>query len=304
MVLTPREQEVLDKVNKVNIEAYEFYLKGRKTMHEQTRKSHARAIQLFEQATNVEPRYALAYAGMADCYSFLYQYWESTEANRQQAERASRRALELDPDLAEAHLSYGLAASLSKRFDDAEKEFEMALKLSPRLFEAYYYYARTCFIQGKYEDAMRLYEEASAVNPEDYQSKMLITSVYRALKRPDKVIESAREGLQRAERHLEFHPYDVRALYLGAGALAELGQRERGIEWANRVLALEPDDPGALFNIACFYSITGEIEKAMESLEKALQLGFAQKEWIERDTDLDPIRNHPKYESILNAMKS
>jgi len=241
---------------------------------------------------------------MADCYSFLYLYWGSTEINRQQAERASRRALELDPNLAEAHVSYGLAASLSKRFNDAEKEFEIALKLNPRLFEAHYYYARTCFIQGKYEDARRLYEEASSVKPEDYQSNFLLESVYRALKQQEKVIETLREGMRRAERHLELNPNDVRALYLGAGAFAQLGQRERGIEWVNRVLALEPDDAGALYNIACFYSLDGEIEKAIECLEKALTLGFAQKEWIERDTDLDPIRSHAKYQSILDAMKS
>lgn len=303
VVLTPHEQEVLEKVNRVNIEAYELYLKGRKSMHEQRRKSHARAIQLFEQATNVDPRYALAYAGIADCHSFLYQYWESTEANRLAAEGASRRALELDPGLAEAHLSSGLAASLSKRFDEAEREFETALKLNPRLFEAYYYYARACFIQGKYEEAMKLYEEAGTVNPEDYQSKLLSSSMYRALKRPEKMIEAVKEGLRRAERHLELHPDDLRALYLGAGALAELGQRERGIEWANRALALEPDDPGALYNIACFYSLAGEIEKGIDCLEKALRLGFAQKEWIDHDTDLDPIRNHPKYRSILDSMK-
>ena len=303
VVLTPQELGALEKATRVNIEAYEYYLKGRKLMHEQMRKSHARAIQMFEQATNVEPRYALAYAGMADCYSFLYQYWESTDANRAYAEKASSRALDLDPDLSEAHLSHGYAMSLSKRFADAEKEFEIALRLNPRLFEAYYYYARTCFLQGKFEQAAKLYEEASAINPEDYQAKFLLRSVYRALNQPEKVTETLREGLRRAERHLELHPDDLRALYLGAGALVGLGQRDRGFEWANRVLAIAPDDPGALYNIACLYSLAGDNEKAIETLEKSLASGFAQKEWIEHDTDLGPIRSHPRYNALLKSMK-
>ena len=82
------------------------------------------------------PSYARAYAGLADCLSLSYTYFDTRESNLREAEIASSRALELEPELAEAHVARGLAVSLSKRFDEAEKEFEQAMHLDPKLFDA------------------------------------------------------------------------------------------------------------------------------------------------------------------------
>ena len=303
VVLTPVEQVALAQEKRVDVRAYECYLKGRQAMHQQTRTSHAGAIRMYQEATAIEPGYALAYAGMADCHSFLFSYWESTPEHREFAENASRRALELDPGLAEAHVSSGLAATLSKRWAEAEREFETALRLNPQLFEARYFFARTTFLQGKFREAVVHYEAAAAINPDDYQALFLATSSYRSLGQLDKMKEAAREGLRRAERHLELNPRDVRALYLGAGALEMQGDVEKGLEWATRALALEPEDAGTYYNIACFYAIVGDPEKAIECLEKALHHGFAQKEWLVNDSDLDPLRANPRFQSLLNSMK-
>lgn len=303
LVLSPHEQTALEKDKHINVQAYEYALKARKAFHEQTRKSLANAIEMFQRATELDPGYALAFAGKADCYSFLYQYWQSTPENRREAEEASARALQLNPSLAEAHLSCGLAAMLSKQFDEAERRYTTALTLNPRLFEAHYYFARACFLQGKNEKAIEHFEAAAAINLEDYQAKLLVSSIYRAIGDTAKSNDSMHEGLRRAERYLELYPNDVRALYLGAGAFAQLGDRERGLEWANRALALEPEDPGAFYNIACFYALEGETEKAIDCLENALRHGFAQPEWIEHDTDLDSLRDHPRYQQLLKNMK-
>ena len=108
---------------------------------------------MYEQAIERDPNYALAYAGIADANSLLFQWVESSPEIAAKANEASIRAVELDSDSAEAHAARGMALSLNKQYDDAEREFETAIILNPELFEAYYLYARDCFAQGKKEIA-------------------------------------------------------------------------------------------------------------------------------------------------------
>ena len=102
--------------------------------------------------------------------------------------------------------------------------------------------------------------------------------------------------LQIIEKHWQLHPDDARALYLGAGGLTQMGERRRAPEWTRRALAIEPDDPGVLYNVACNYSLLGRPEKAI-----ANGLGF--KQWIEPDSDLDPIRSNPRFQALLKKLQ-
>ena len=303
VMLSEREKRALEKVPTTDVEAYDFYLRGRKFFYEFRRKSIGFALQMFTRATQTDPNYALAYAGVADCYSFLYMYWESTDENLLQAEEASGKALELDPDLAEAHVAHGLALSLSKRYEDAEKEFDTAIGLNSRLFEAHYFYARTCLVQGKLESAAQLFKTACAVRPEDYQAPLLLGGVYNGLGLKNKAELAYRQGLEIVKRLLELNPDDARALYLAAAALIRLGERDQGLEWARRALAIDPEDPAILYNVACNYSLSGEIEEAIDCLEKARRAGYASKEWVENDSDLDPLRGRPRFQALLAKMK-
>ncbi len=251
----------------------------------------------------LDPQYARAYAGVADCCSFLYMYHEATETNLREAETASRRAVELDADSAEAHASRGLALSLNKRFEEAAKEFETAIRLNPNLYEAYYFYARTRFAEGRMDEAARLFEQAGRVNPDDYQIPSLLSMVYRSLGRVDDMEATQRRALALIGKHLELHPDDARALYFGAGAACSLGERIRGLEWARRALEVDPNDTSILYNVACVYSLQGLVEESLECLEKAVERGFGQKEWIEHDSDLDALRPHPRYQALLSRVK-
>src|SRR5205823_3318540 len=114
VILTEKDKRVIEKAPTVNVKAYEHYLRGRQYFHQFRRKGYEFAKQMFASAIAVDPDYALAYAGIADCHSLLYMYWDTSAANLQQADAASRKALELDPDLAEAHVARGLAVSLKK----------------------------------------------------------------------------------------------------------------------------------------------------------------------------------------------
>jgi Flp pilus assembly protein TadD len=100
--------------------------------------------------------YALAYAGLADCFSFIYMYADSAVSVRLQAETNSRLALQMAPDLAQAHASRGLALSHSARQQEAEEAFNRAVELDPNLFDAYYFHGRHAFTKGDLESAAEL----------------------------------------------------------------------------------------------------------------------------------------------------
>ena len=303
VMLSPKEKQALEKVPATDVKAYDVYLRGRKFFNQFHHKSLEFALQMFNRAIQLDPSYALAYAGIADCHSLFYMYWESTEKNLRKAEEASRKALELDPDLAEAHVARGLAVSLIKRYNEAEKAFETALQLNPRLFEGHYFYARTCLQQGKLEKAARLFEQACEVRPEDYQAPLFMGQVHNGLGQREKAEVAHRRTLEIIERHLELNPDDVRAVYLGAGAHIRLGDRDQGLEWASRALRMDPEDPTTHYNVACSYSLAGEVEKALDCLEKSVTGGMGQKEWIENDSDLDPLRSHPRFQKLMAQLK-
>jgi TolB-like protein/Flp pilus assembly protein TadD/tRNA A-37 threonylcarbamoyl transferase component Bud32 len=302
VVLSDQEKRAIEKAPTDNVQAYDCYLRGRQFFHQFRRTSIAFARRMFERAIEIDPGYALAYAGVADCCSFLYMYWDGSKANLEGAEAASRKALELDPELAESHGSRGFAVSLSRQYDEARKEFETAIRLNPKQFEAHYLYARACFQEGKLEEAVRHYEDAARVRPEDYQVPILMAAPLKGLGREQEMLATLRRGLEVAQRHLELNPDDVRALYLGAGALMQLGERERGLEWNRRAQAMDSEDPAVLYNVACGFANAGEIEEALACIEKAIQNGFGHKEWLENDSDLDPLRAEPRFQAMLQRL--
>jgi serine/threonine protein kinase/Tfp pilus assembly protein PilF len=299
VVLSDDEKRAIEQVHSPNVEAYGFYLRGRQYFHQHRRKSHEYARQMFERAIELDPEYALAHAGVADCCSFLYQYFDASPGNLKRADAASSRALELAPGLAEAHASRGLAVSLSERFAEADVEFETAMKLDPKSFEAAYFYGRSCVAQGRNEDAARWFERAIAVRPDDYASIALLAGVYESLGEHDKSIQSSRRAYDTARKHLELTPDDPRALYMGAMSLTALGESEKAREWNRRALAMDPDDPSVLYNIACAFATEQQPAEAISALTKALDNGFGHWKWIEHDVDLNSLRNLPAFAALL-----
>jgi TolB-like protein/Flp pilus assembly protein TadD/tRNA A-37 threonylcarbamoyl transferase component Bud32 len=283
-----------------DVAAYDYYLKGRGFFHQWRRKSLQFARQMFLRAIEIDPEYALAYAGVADCCSSLYTWFEADEANREQAESASRKALELNSELAEAHSARGLALTIGKRYDDARTEFEAAIRLNPKLFEAHYFYGRALFLQGKLEEAATRFEEASRVRPEDYQAPALLTSIYRGLGRTAEADELGRRNLERIEKHLEMYPEDARAFYFGAGLAFAHGQRAKASNWVQRALAIDPEDPLILYNVGCVYALMGRVEEAIDCLEGTLKFGgTGHRQWMKNDSDLDALREHPRFQALL-----
>jgi TolB-like protein/TolA-binding protein len=300
--LTEKEKRSLEKTAAVDVEAYDLYLRGRTFFH-QHRRGHEEAIDMFSKAIEKDPAFALAYAAMANCYTDLYVTQDKNMAHMERCIAASQKALELNSDLAEAHVARGFAISLlSRQYEEAEKEFEIGIQLNSRLFEAYYLYARSCIVQGKMEKAAQLFEQACRVRPDDYQAPLFLADTYADLNLVDKAEATYRKGLDLVTRHLELYPNDARAAYLGGNTLIKLGQREKGLEWASRSISIEPDNPLLLYNIACIYSTAGEAETAIDYFERAIESGYTNNAWAKIDSDLDPLRSHPRFQALMERL--
>jgi TolB-like protein/Flp pilus assembly protein TadD len=302
VALTPKEKAELARSPTKDADAYDYYLRGRKFFYGYGPRDIEFAIQMFARAVASDPDFALAYAGLADCWCYIYLHGTRADAVREQACWASARALELDPGCAPAHASQGMSLSLGGRDEEAVASFEKAIALDPGSFEAHYFYARHCFGRGDKEKALELYEGAMRIRPEDYQSPLLAAQSYDDLGRPEQAAAARRRGIAAAERHLEFNPDDVRALYMAANGMAALGDRQRAAQWAERALALRPDDSMALYNIACIYSLLGMCEPALACLESSVKFGMHHRGWLEHDSNLDPLRSNLRFQALLAAL--
>jgi adenylate cyclase len=299
VTLTPKERRALQYVATSDVEAFDFYLRGRRFFYRMGKRDFHHAIKMYEKAIEQDPNFALAYAGIADAYSLIYQWVESSPEIAAKANEASIRAVELDSDSAEAHAARGMALSLDKQDEEAEREFETAILLNPELFEAYYWYARDCFAQGKAEKAARLFAKASEVNPEDYQAPCLLGVVYRELGRDADAKEANLKTIGIVEKHLELHPDDARALNVGAGVLADLGANERAVAWAERALESDRGEPAVLYNVACMYAQLHNNDRAIELLTESIDQGYGHRAWLENDPDLKGLREDERFKALL-----
>jgi adenylate cyclase len=301
--LHPQERKSIGQARTDNIEAYTYYLKGRDFLHRRSKRYLQLARQMFAKAVELDPLYARAYAGIADCDSYLFMTYH-VDVGMDGILATTAKALALDPKLAEAHASRGVALSAGQRYEEAKAEFEKAIALNPNSFEAHYFYARTSFAQGKLEQAAKLFERAAEIRPDDYQSPCLLVQIYKSLGRTQDRKTAARKGVELAERELALHPEDSRPAQLGSGALFELGETERSREWTSRAMAIDPDDPVAQYNAACSYSRLGDIDAALDLLERCLpNLGHEKQNWSKYDSELDPLRSHPRYQKILELIR-
>ena len=302
--LTPTQHSALRTNVCKDVGAYEYYLRGRQFFRRFRRADIEYAQQLFRQAIDIDTEFASAWAGYADCFSFLVLYANPVPGYPQQARSASKKALELDPSLAEAHASRGLAYLVSNDFDAAEAAFEKAIELNPYLFEAHYYFARTRFHQGRLEDAIELFKTAGEMDPTDYQSRCLRVQILRGLGRDEESIAEAAEAIQVVENNLKWNPDDARAYHLGAGTLVVLGETERAKRWLHRAIEIDPEDPVVLYNVACNLATLGELESAFKYLGNAIQHGTVSAAWMRNDEDLANLRSDPRYSELLEQLEA
>ncbi|HKU16639.1 MAG TPA: winged helix-turn-helix domain-containing protein [Steroidobacteraceae bacterium] len=300
--LTQREQRGLRRPQ-TTTEPYERYLRGRQCLHRMAQVDLDQSRRMFEGAIELDADYAPAWAGLATVHALLYEWWGSRDEDLHRTERASQIAMELAPDLADAHVARGFALSLHRRYDEAQVHFEFAARINPHLFDAYYYYGRTAFAHGEVERSVELFRKAGEVRQEDFQSIILMGQSLRMLGRVEEARAADSEGVRRAERILALNPADGRALSMAPLALFNEGDVERAMQWSRRAVELYPDDLSALINCACLNLRTGNTEAALDVLERVFGRGWGKRDWVEHDPDYDIVRDHPRFKALLAKLK-
>jgi tetratricopeptide (TPR) repeat protein len=284
-------------------DVYEYFLRGRQSLHRLTRPALAHSREMFRSAIELDPEYAPAWAGLAMVHAQLHEWWGAAAADLEEAERASRIAMDLNPELADAHVARGFTLSLRREFDAAGSHFESAIRINPQLYDAYYLFGRSCFARGQIERSAELFGSAATVRPDDFQSAFLQGQSLRMLGRREEGLAANLESIRRAERTLALNPREIRTLSLGSGALEVAGDLARAQAWAQQALEIDPDDISALFNGACLHLKMGMNDRALDLLERAFNLGGGKRDWIEQDPDYDPLRTNPRFQALIARVK-
>ena len=302
VTLSPRERRAIRQVATANVEAYDRCLRGRQLFRQFRRKSIEAALAVFGRALEIDPSYAEAWAGLADCHSYLFMFWDVNDEHLRQADLASRKAIELDPELDQAWVARGVAVSLARRLDEADEHFERALELNPEMFEAHYFQGRGHYAHGERERAVECFRKASEARPEDYQAPSLLGSTLAGLGRTEEADQAFRDTWRLSQKHLEVYPGEARALYFGAIALCQIGgHREQALELAGRALAMDPEEPQVLYNVCCVYALLGRREDAIDCLRKTIEHGGWWKTWAKNDPDLVAIQDDPRFIALVEG---
>lgn len=301
--LLPNEQKAIEERGTSNVEAYNLFLLARQTFitgaHGETRREES-VIRLCDRIIDMDPGYGRAWAlkGLAQA-TLRYGYGIGHE----DGVAAAERALELDPNLAEAHSVKARAALGRRDFTVAEKEAEAALKLAPESWEVNKDAAAVYIWEQDFAKAKRYYEKAVALVPEDLHSWDMLLMAYRALDNHDAELRTAENMLLNAEAMVKRDPQNHYAYGRGANALAVLGDLRRATDWIERALLIAPENIDIRYNFACtLLGNPATVEQGLDQLEFVLRRSTGSIiRRIDIDSDLDPVRDHPRFKKIREA---
>jgi serine/threonine protein kinase/Flp pilus assembly protein TadD len=297
ITLTPQEEQTIARKPTENPLAYDCYLRGRSYAR---RENMDYALQMFEQAIQLDPDFALAHAGIAYMCGLIYQVREQNPKWVERGLAACDRATALAPDLPEVLVAHARIFYAQKKYDESAMAAQRAIERKPDCEGSWNILGRAYFAAGRFEEAAALTERALEANGDDYNTHV---PYMQALERLGRKVEAehVRERMTRVLRQqLELVPEDVRARILLATNLASLHQDEDEImRHLQTAVALRPGDPGTLYNAGCTYGALGKKAEALETVKKAFAAGYSNRDWAARDTDLACLHDDPEFQKLI-----
>jgi len=250
-----------------NPEAYQLYLKGRFYWNKRTGDGARKAIEYFQQAIEIDPNYALAYAGLADAYQLLNLFADASPQEAfTKAKTAAKRALEIDETLAEAHTSLAQALFFYDRnYPEAQREYQRAIQLNPNYATTHQWYGVTYLAKmGRFDEAIAELKRAQELDPLSLPINADFGNTYIQARQYDKAIEQLRKTLEMDQSFYFAHALLGMAYQMKGdfqNAIAEYQQARR-----------LNDDPFVLALLGNIYAVSGRKDEALKILDQLKQL--------------------------------
>jgi tetratricopeptide (TPR) repeat protein len=264
---TGEERQQLTQPHTKNSKAFQLYLRGRFFWSKGTAESLKKAIRYIQNAIEIDPHFALAYAGLADCYNQLGHFnLVAPRSAFSRAKAAAMRALELDETLSEAKASLALVSMLYDwDWSSAERGFKQAIAQDPHYAPGRQWYARYLSQMGRFAEALAEIERARQLDPLSLDCLVTRGQILYLAREYDQAIEQCQETIEMGPDFGQ--PYKVMSM-----AYAQKGMYDEAIDSSRRVSNLTGKDPEAAAYLGCFYATIGDREKALEKLLELDQL--------------------------------
>jgi serine/threonine protein kinase/Tfp pilus assembly protein PilF len=298
ITLTPQEQAALALKPTDNLGAYDLYLRGRNYARRLTKQDLQFALQMFESAVSQDPNFALARAALATVCAVYFVNHEREQRWVDRAISAAQRATELAPELPEVQICKGWIAYADNHVDEAVMRARRAIAARPDCDGAYYLLGRALFAAGRYQELADIADAATDAAGEDYNVYVPIGNALGALGKKDAFRNLRQRRLLVLEEQLKKVPEDVRARILLAGDYGMVGRLDDSMREATLAMALQPNEPTILYNVACVFCELGKRVEAIDALQKAWDAGWRDVEWTRRDPDLVMLHGEPAFDRL------
>ncbi|MGA3300560.1 MAG: protein kinase [Candidatus Acidiferrales bacterium] len=297
ITLTPQEEKTIARKPTENPQAYDFYLRGRNYTR---RENYDYGLQMFEQAIELDPNFALAHGGIAHLCGLIYEVREQSQKWIERGLAACDRATALAPDLPEILVARSRMSYAQKKYEESAMLAQRAIERKSDCDGAWNILGRAYFASGKFEEAAALTERALEANGDDYNTYIPYHQAQERLghKKEGEAVRKRMTVILRQQ--LELVPEDVRARILLATQLANSSQdAEESIRHLQTAIALRPGDANTLYNAACTYGILGKKAEALDTLKKAVAAGYGNLNWAAKDSDLICLHDVPEFRALV-----
>jgi non-specific serine/threonine protein kinase len=296
VTLTPQEDKDIGKKGTENLQAYDYYLRGRSYTR---RENFDFALQMYEQAIKLDPEFALAHAGVGNICGLIFELREQHQKWIERGLTACDRALALDDQAPEVLVARARVFYAQKRYDEAVRYAKRAIERKADCEGAYNILGRALFSSDRSEEAARIVERALEANGDDYNTYIPYANALMLLGRKEEAERVDVRLIGALERQLELVPDDVRARILLSSKYAGMNRADDAIRHLETAVALRPGDSNVLYNAACTYGLLGKKLEAFETFRKAVEVGYGNKEWAARDTDLACLHDMPEFRLLV-----
>jgi len=298
--LSDSELQQLAKKPTDDLRAYDFYMQGRELLYRKGKKNTEHAIIKFQEATKIDPDFALSYAALAEAYASMYEWYDGNARWLADAIEMNQKALTIDPDLIEAKFGIAMVYFHHGRFLESQRTIEGILNTNSEFHPGYVRLGMIAERSGDTDAALSYFQRASQLKPYDEDSWRFLAGVQRKLGNTEAAQEAAVKVIDVTARKLEASIDDIIVMSKLAEAYAWFGASQEANATLRRVFEVEPNDGLALYNCACAYALLGETRAALVSLRRAYDNGFRNVAyWAKADDSFDLMRGDEEFRQVL-----